>query len=302
MSIVVFGSINMDLVASVPHLPQAGETLSGGGFATVPGGKGANQAVACARLGVPTAFVGRVGGDGFGSELRRGLEREGVGVDGLAVASDLPSGIAVITVDAKGENTIVVVAGANGAVGEADLAALERQIAGAKLLLIQLEVPLAAVQAAAAAARASGAMVVLDPAPAQPLPAALLRHVDIITPNESEAAALVGFALADDAAIARAAEALCELGAGCAIIKLGGRGAYMLAGGRGVWLPAFAVDAVDTVAAGDAFNGALAAALSLGLPLETAARWGAAGGALATTRRGAQAAMPTRAELAALLG
>ncbi|KAB8141058.1 ribokinase [Chloroflexia bacterium SDU3-3] len=302
MSIVVFGSINMDLVASVARLPQAGETLSGSGFASVPGGKGANQAVACARLGVPTAFVGKLGADSFGHELRRGLEREGVGVTGLGTAADLPSGIAVITVDARGENTIVVVPGANGAVGEAELDALERQLAGAKVLLLQLEVPLAAVEAAAAAARERGVLVVLDPAPAQPLPAALLRQVDIITPNETEAAALVGFALADDAAIARAAELLCERGAGGAIIKLGGRGAYVLAGGRGVWLPAFAVEAVDTVAAGDAFNGALAAALSLGMPLEEAARWGAAGGALATTRRGAQAAMPTRAELAALLG
>lgn len=302
MSIVVFGSINMDLVASVPRLPQAGETLSGSGFASVPGGKGANQAVACARLGMPTAFVGKIGADGFGHELRHGLEREGVGVAGLGTAAGMPSGIAVITVDARGENTIVVVPGANGAVGEAELDALERQLAGAKVLLLQLEVPLAAVEAAAAAARGRGVLVVLDPAPAQTLRAALLRHVDIITPNESEAAALVGFALSDDAAIARAAELLCERGAGSAIIKLGGRGAYVLAGGPGAWLPAFTVDAVDTVAAGDAFNGALAAALSLGLPLAEAARWGAAGGALAATRRGAQAAMPTRAELAALLG
>jgi ribokinase len=190
MSIVVFGSINMDLVAGTQCLPRPGETLAGHSFRTVPGGKGANQAVACARLGAPTRMVGRLGADGFGVALRAGLVQEGIDVTGVGADPVQPSGVALITVEASGENTIIVVPGANGAVGAAELERLDAALAGARALLLQLEVPLEAVIAAAERARAQGVTVILDPAPAQALPAALFPLVDILTPNESEAAAL----------------------------------------------------------------------------------------------------------------
>jgi ribokinase len=300
MAVLVFGSINMDLVVRTPRLPRPGETLTGQDFFTAPGGKGANQAVASARLGPPTSIVGRVGEDVFGEALRASLSDSGVSAAAVAACAG-PSGVAVIAVDDAAENTIVVVPGANGLVGAEDVARLEALLEGARVLLLQLEVPLEAVLAAALAARARGTTVVLDPAPVQPLSPALYTAIDIITPNESEAAALVGFALASEADIARAAQELVARGAGQAIIKLGGRGAYWSDGRSGRLVPAFPVTPVDTVAAGDAFNGALSAALSEGRSIDEALRWGMAAGAIAVTRPGAQQAMPTRAELLAFL-
>jgi ribokinase len=322
MSAVVFGSINMDMITRAPHLPRPGETLIGHGFNTTPGGKGANQAVACARLGVPTRMVGRVGDDGFGQELRTGLAANGVDVSSVAVTAG-SSGVAAITVDDSGENNIIVVPGANSTLGTEDLARLADALVNAQVLLLQLEVPLAAVLSAAQLARARGVMVILDPAPAQDLPPELYRLADIITPNESEAAELVGFALDDDAAIRCAAQLLRERSGGAVLIKLGARGVFLLDTVREQFVPGFAVSAVDTVAAGDAFNGGLAAGLCAGLPLWEEVRrqhsefrsvgpherdaqlyaltWALAAGALAVTRPGAQQAMPTRAELLALL-
>lgn len=302
MSVVVFGSINMDLVARVPRLPAAGETLTGRDFFSAPGGKGANQAVACARLGAPTLMVGRVGTDAVGAQLRGGLEAAGVDTAGV-LATPGPSGVAQIAVDDRGQNTIVVVPGANGAVGLDDIGRLEQHLDGARALLLQLEVPLYTVVAAAAAARRRGTTVILDPAPAPAggLPDALYGLADVLTPNESEAAALVGFALDDDEAAGRAATILRRRTGGVAIVKRGAQGAT-LCGPEGVrHLAPFAVTPLDTVAAGDAFNGALAAALSEGLSLNVAARWAMAAGALAVTRRGAQEAMPSRDEVLALL-
>jgi ribokinase len=245
-------------------------------------------------------MVGRVGEDVFGRALLDGLIGYGVDITSVAVNPGA-SGVAAIGVDDAGENTIVVVPGANGAVGAEDIARLERALEGAKVLLLQLEVPLAAVVAAAAAARARGVTVILDPAPAQALPAELYRLADIITPNETEAAALVGFALDGDAAVRRAAAALRERGAGTAVIKLGARGAYALGPRIDAFLSSFPVTAVDTVAAGDAFNGGLAAGLCEGLALADALRWGLAAGALAVTKPGAQQAMPGRGEVLSLL-
>ena len=301
LSIVVFGSINMDLVARVPRLLLPGETLIGRSFSTVPGGKGANQAVACARLGAATRMIGRVGADTFGAALRASLQGYGVDTSGVAVHPGTASGVAVITVDDAGENEIVVIPGANATLGQMDLDRLDAALNGARVLLLQLEVALEVVVAAATLARRRGVTVILDPAPAQPLPAELYAAVDIMTPNESEAAALAGFPLDDLEAVARAGVALSQRGARNVIIKLGAQGAYWSDGFAGAFRPAFQVEAVDTVAAGDAFNGALAVGLSEDLSLPEAIRWGLAAGALCATQSGAQSAMPGRAALADLL-
>jgi ribokinase len=301
MSVVIFGSINMDLVVRTPRLPAPGETLSGHTFFTAPGGKGANQAVACARLGAQARMIGRVGDDVFGAKLRDSLRDYGVDVSGVGVSAG-PSGVAVIAVDDAAENTIVIVAGANGTLGVDDVATLEAALDGATVLLLQLEVPIVAVLAAAQAARRRGVTVLLDPAPARELPAELYAAADIITPNESEAAALVGFAVKDQQDAERAGRVLLDRGARAAVIKMGSQGAYWTDGARSGYAPAFQVRAVDTVAAGDAFNGGLAVAIDAGLPLDQAIRWGMAAGALSVTKPGAQQSMPTRAELDVLLG
>lgn len=301
MAVVVFGSINMDLVVRAPRLPAPGETLTGRAFQTTPGGKGANQAVACARLGAATRMIARVGDDVFGGTLRDGLRDNGVDVDGVATGAGVPSGVALITVDDGGENTIVVVPGTNGALGSDDIARLDGLLGDARVMLLQLEVPLAAVVSAAELARRRGVTVVLDPAPARPLPPALYAAADILTPNETEAAALTGISTDSRDGVRRAARALLERGARGVLVKMSDKGAYWDDGGEGRFWPAFPVTAVDTVAAGDAFNGALAVALDDGLPFSDAVRWGLAAGALAVTRHGAQASMPTRQDLMDLL-
>lgn len=302
MSIVVLGSINMDLVARVPRLLRPGETLTGRTFTTVPGGKGANQAVACARLGAATHMIGRVGADAFGEALRASLRGCGVDASGVAVQPGTSSGVAVITVDDAGENEIVVIPGANAALDQAELDRLNLALRGARVLLLQLEVPLAVVTAAAKLARQRSVTVILDPAPAQPLPAELYGAVDILTPNESEAAALVGFLLDSQEAIVRAGVAMLRRGVSQVIIKLGAQGVYWTNGVQDAFCPAFQVVAVDTVGAGDAFNGALAVGLAEDLPMMEAMRMAAAAGALSATRPGAQSAMPDRATLTGLLG
>ncbi len=302
MAIVVFGSINMDLVVRAPRLPTPGETLTGHTFFTAPGGKGANQAVACARLGAPTRMIGRVGGDVFGETLRAGLSADSIDIAGVLTQPGISSGVALIEVNDAAENTIVIVPGANGQVGADDLARLEQALGGASTLLLQLEVPLAAVVAAAQAARARGVTVILDPAPALPLPPELYAAADIMTPNEIEAAALVGFAIDGAEAAERAAQLLLARGVRQVIIKLGARGAFWHDGTASGLVSAFNVSAIDTVAAGDAFNGGLAAALDAGQPFASAIRWGMAAGAISATRQGAQPSLPRRSELLALLG
>jgi len=300
VAVVVFGSINMDLVVRTPRLPTPGETLTGHTFFTAPGGKGANQAVACARLGVPTRMVGRVGDDLFGEQLRASLRSFGVQDDGVLTTPG-PSGVALIAVDDTAENTIVIVPGANGAVSIADIPRLERALDGARALLLQLEVPIETVVAAARAAHTRGVTVILDPAPALPLPDELYALADIITPNEHEAATLTGIAVRDDQGAIAAARALIARGARRVAIKLGARGALTAdAEGEQFWSP-FTVTPVDTVAAGDAFNGGLAVALSEGRSFDEAIRWGLAAGALSVTRHGAQPSMPERNEVLTLL-
>ncbi|WP_344611332.1 PfkB family carbohydrate kinase [Dactylosporangium salmoneum] len=291
VSVVVVGSANLDLVVSAQRLPGPGETVLGGDFRTVPGGKGANQAVAAARAGAACAFVGAVGGDAFGRQLRDGLVAAGVDVRGLRTA-DGPSGVALITVDAAAENCIVVAPGANATLTTlepADRAA----IAAADVLLLQLEVPPGVVAEAAAAASAAGTTVVLNAAPAAPLPGDLLALVDVLVVNEHEATIVAG-----DASI----DALLRL-VPRAVLTLGARGtAYGDRSGARVRVAAPSVEAVDTTAAGDAFTGALAVAWAeLGAgAVEHALRWACAAGAACAERPGASVALPGRARIDAL--
>ncbi|MBX9253534.1 ribokinase [Desmonostoc muscorum CCALA 125] len=295
MSIIVFGSINIDLVATAPRLPVAGETLLGEDFFQVSGGKGANQAVALARLGIPTQMVGRVGADGFGVELVNNLQASGVQTNNVFVDETVSSGVAIITVSQAGENQIVVIPGANGRVNQEDVQRLSNLLPEATALLLQLEIPISAVVAAAKAARNANIKVILDPAPAQSnLPAEVYPLVDIMTPNEVEAGQLVGFAVDGEETAAKAAEILLQRGVKCAIVKLGAKGVFCATDKEKFFVPAFPVDVVDTVAAGDAFNGGLAAALFEGMSLHQAVVWGAAAGALAATKPGAQTSLPHR--------
>jgi ribokinase len=296
VSILVFGSINMDLVCRVDRLPLPGETLPGSAFFSAPGGKGANQAAACARLGAEVKLIGRVGEDVFGSSLREGLHGCGVDVCHVTVIPGA-SGVALITVDRNGENSIVIVPGANGQVGGPDLEVLDPALENAHTLLLQLEIPMEAVLQAARRAHSRGVRVVLDPAPALPLPEELYRLVDVLTPNENECAALVGFPVHDLPFAEHAADVLLRRGVRQVVIKLGARGAYLHDGESGEMVPGFPVEALDTTAAGDAFNGALAVALGNGHPLRQAVRFANAAGALSATRQGAQPSMPTRQEV-----
>lgn len=296
-SAIVFGSINMDLVVRTPQLPVRGETLLGHKFFTAPGGKGANQAVALARLGVPTKMVGRVGRDSFGSELVDSLQIAGVQTEAVLVDQEVSSGIAAIAVGDTGENQIVIVPGANGRVDATDVERLKSLLPDASVLLLQFEIPLSAVLAAAQAARSLGVTVILDPAPAQTKVPDVYHLVDIITPNEIEAGQMAGFTVNDPESAAAAAAILRQRGVRTAIVKLGDRGVVCATPEETFFVPAFSVTAVDTVAAGDAFNGGLAAALVEGLSLQQAVVWGAAAGALAATKPGAQSAMCDRQTL-----
>lgn len=299
--VVVVGSLNLDLVVRAPRLPAPGETVPGGVFATFRGGKGANQAVAAARMGAAVRMVGRVGDDAFGATLREGLTAEGIDVRGVRVTANVASGVALITVDDAGQNTIVIAPGANGALTPADVEESRPLLSGAKLLLLQLEVPVESVHAAARLARARGLSVLLDPAPAAPLPDGLLALTDALLPNEVEAAALTGIAIADLEAAAAAAAVLRRRGAGRVLVKLGARGVWADLGDRAFHVPGIAVRTVDTTAAGDAFAGALAAALAAGSSWETAVVRANAAAALSTTRAGAQASMPSRDDVESFL-
>ena len=301
MSIVVFGSINMDLVVRAARLPKPGESLIGRSFATTPGGKGANQAVACARMGIPTRMVGRVGGDMFGDALLKSLEANHVDHSYVMQDTQISSGVALIEVNDLGENNIISVPGANGQIGPQDLARLEQALEGAGILLLQLEIPLEIVSAAARMAHQRGILVILDPAPACQLPDELGAHVAIITPNKTEASLLVGFPVDDQASVEEAAQVLLGLGYRRVIIKLGQQGVYTAVTGKGQFVPAIPVPVIDTVAAGDAFNATLAAALYDAQPFDQALLWGLAGGALAVTKVGAQEAMPSRDAVLELL-
>ncbi|MFJ9024697.1 ribokinase [Streptomyces sp. NPDC102259] len=288
--IVVLGSTNMDLVAYVEKPPQRGETVTGREFRTIPGGKGANQAVAAARAGATVSMIGAVGNDAFGTRLRSTLEHSGVNTDHLRTVES-PSGTAHIVVDDEGGNAIVVVPGANGTVDHL-VPGDEVLISSADALLLQLEVPLAAVVAGARAARAHGVRTILTPAPAQPLPPELLTVIDLLVPNEHEAATLTGRTDPREAATALL-DSVPEV-----VITLGSSGSlYATRGERPLTVPAPRVTAVDSTGAGDTFVGALAVALGEGRPMREALAWASAAAALSVQRPGASASMPYRSEI-----
>ncbi|MFC1402399.1 MULTISPECIES: ribokinase [Streptacidiphilus] len=301
--IAVVGSINLDLVVPVPHHPVPGETVLGGELAEHPGGKGANQAVAAARLGAQVAMVGRVGDDEAGSVLRAALQREGVDVRWVLAESGFRTGRALIAVDrASGENSIIVSPGANTALAPEHCAASGTVLRDADVTLLQQEIPAATVEAAA---RLAGGTVLLNPAPARSTMTReslrdLLDMVDILVPNRAELAAMVGHELHDLHAVADAARTL--RGPSAVVVTLGADGALLCEEGAVLLVPALAVTPVDTTAAGDAYCGALACAVAEGLPLHEAVRNANATAALATTRPGAQPSLPTRAEVEKLLG
>ena len=297
--IAVIGSVNMDLVVHSPRFPVAGETILGMQFSVIPGGKGANQAVAARRMGAEVHFIGRVGGDEFGATLRENLNREGISTNALAVSNEVASGVALITVDARAENTIIVVPGANAQISVDDVEAGRTALMQAGILLMQLEIPLATVQYAAKTAGERGVTVVLNAAPAQPLPPELLAAIDYLVVNETEAALLAGNTSMEPE---QAARILRTAGANNVVVTRGEHGALLVgADGASFSVPAFRVQPVDTTAAGDAFLGAFAVALAEGKSAQEALVWGSAGGALAVTRAGAQPSLPNRDELNAFL-
>ena len=301
MSIVVFGSINMDLTAYVPKLPKPGETLQGSSYITVPGGKGNNQSVAASRLGAPTKFVGRVGTDGFGEQVLQIVGEQKVDLSQVMKDPEHGTGIAVICVDQNAENSIIIISGANFALDDSDVARADQVMDDAQVLMLQLEVPLDACLKAAKAAKAKSVQVVFDPAPAVPLPDEAFKLMDFITPNETETEILVGFKPENAEDASKAAKLFLEKGVGTAVIKMGAKGVYFENKHESGFVPPFKVNPIDTVAAGDAFNAGLAVAISEGKPLAEAVRWGAAAGAIATTRKGALPAMPYREELETLM-
>lgn len=297
--VLVVGSANMDLVVSCAEFPRPGETVLGSDFGMFPGGKGANQAVACARLGSDVWFIGKMGKDLFRKKLTASLERDGINLDHLLVDPSAPTGIALITVNRDGENEIVVAAGSNMRLTVAEIEARRESFSRADVLLLQLEIPLEVVIRAAQLGAEAGATVILNPAPARTLPDALLKNIDLLTPNKLEAELLSGIEVSDEASAEKAGRRLIDRGVGAVLITLGERGALLLTPEQSAYYPVRSVTPVDTTAAGDAFNGAMAHALAEGRDLDEAVAFANTVAAFAVTRRGAQAAMPTRAELTA---
>ncbi|UCG25608.1 MAG: ribokinase [Chloroflexota bacterium] len=301
-NIAVVGGINIDLVTRAAHIPRPGETVIGGDLSTVPGGKGANQAVAAARLGAHVSMIGRVGDDVFAAQLRQNLAAANVDLTHVLESVNSATGVALIVVDEAGENSIVVALGANAKVTPDDVEAASGAVAAADALLLQLEIPLDPVLRAAELAHDHGVKVILNPAPARALPAEFLSLVDILVPNETETAQLSGMPTGSPAELEVAAARLHDLGVGEVILTLGRRGALLARQGTSRHYPAFEVErVVDTTAAGDAFMGGLATAIAEGKDLSEALPWANAAGGLAVTRAGAQPSLPTRQEVEALL-
>lgn len=305
--VAVLGSLNMDFVVSVETLPAPGQTVLGSGFQMIPGGKGANQACACGRLGdgaVLTRMAGRVGYDLFADHLKASLAAAGVDVSAVHGTRAQPTGVALIWVDRQGQNSIVVASGANHEFFPSDAASLRQVFRDSSFALFQLETPLETVRAAMQVAREEGASTILDPAPAQPLPAHILSLVDILTPNETEAMVLLGkppgpISPADAPEVGRALRT--QLGVETVVLKLGGGGCLWMNDKETIAAPAVPVTPVDTTAAGDTFNGALAIALAEGKPVPEALRFANAAAGLSVTKAGAQASIPPRAEVLKLL-
>ena len=299
--IVVVGSSNTDMVVRVPALPRPGETVLGGTFFTARGGKGANQAVAAARAGGSVAMIGCLGDDAFGDETLVALAAEGIAVEGIRRVAGISSGVALILVDAGGENCIAVASGANARLGAEDAARSAELLSPDGVLLVQLESPLETAVAAARAARGAGARVILNPAPARDLPDELLGLVSVLTPNESEAERLAGIPVHGERGLERAASALLARGVGAVVVTLGAAGAYVATAEHRESVPGRAVEARDTTGAGDVFSGALAVALAEGQPVRDAVRFANAAAAISVTRDGAQPAAPFRAEILRML-
>ncbi len=299
--ILVVGSSNTDMIIKLERIPRPGETILGGKFATAAGGKGANQAVAAARAGGDVTFVARVGQDMFGEKAVAGFVQDGIHVEHITRDPEAPSGVALIFVAKDGENSIAVASGANARLSPGEVKKLESVIAYANSLLMQLETPLETVQAAAQKAARAKVPVILNPAPAQKLSADLLKLVSILTPNETEAELLTGVPVKDEQSAGRAAEQLLSRGVETVILTLGARGAFVAAGPTRQLVPGFQVKPVDTTAAGDVFNGALAVALGERRPLLEAVRFANAAAAISVTRLGAQPSAPQRSEIEALL-
>lgn len=300
MQILIVGSVNMDVVVRVDHVPGPGENVRCNDLATIPGGKGANQAVACARMGAGVNFLGRVGDDEFGRRLRTSLQEVGVGVEALQTVAGATSGVALILVSAKGEASLIITPGANGRLGAADVLAARPLFDQADAVLVQLEIPAEAVAAAIRLGREAGKPVIVDAGPPRlPIETAVFEAT-ILTPNEAEAAALLGVAPGSQRPEELAAE-LWALGPQAVVLKAGAYGAVVADGKRLLHVPGFRIDPVDTTAAGDAFTAALTVAILEGADLAHAAQTANAAGALACLKLGAQPSLPTAGEVAAFL-
>lgn len=295
--IIVVGSVNMDMVVKTDHIPVPGETMLGGSFFMNPGGKGANQAVSVARLGGDVLFITKIGDDIFGKQSSQLFDEEGIDTSGLIPDDNSPSGVALITVDKSGENSIVVAPGANANLSPAEVEKVLSNTSQADIMLMQLEIPMDTVKFAAAYAAARNIPVILNPAPANELASGLFDLIDIITPNVNEAEMLSGIKVTDTASARKAAEAIHAQGARNVVITMGKMGAVVLEDGNFHAIPAPVVEAVDTTAAGDAFNGALCVALSEGKSLVNAVRFACQAASITVTRMGAQSSMPYRKEL-----
>jgi ribokinase len=299
VNIVVVGSLNMDLVVRMPQIPRPGETLLGGVFKTFPGGKGANQAVAAARLGAQVSMVGRVGDDAFGREMLATLAREGIDTTHVLTVPDEATGVALIQVDAQGQNTIAVASRANFRLTGADVEKAMATLSGFEALVMPLETPLETIYAASKCAARQGAKVLLNPAPAQALEKDLLQLVDVLVPNEHELALMTASPLHSAAEVHQAAARLLAGGPRNLVVTLGSQGAMLFSGpGAGTLVPACPVQAVDSTAAGDCFVGALAVGLCEGKTLLAAAEFASAAAAISVTRSGAQPSLPRRTEVA----
>lgn len=297
MNITVIGSSNTDMIIKVPRIPKPGEIVLGGKFSTAPGGKGANQAVAAARSGGNVTFVARVGDDIFGAQALKGFKEDGINTEFIVKDKDAPSGIAQIFVAEDGESGIAVASGANLNLSVYDIIAAKEAILSSDILLMQLGIPLKTVQYAAKFAFDNGIRVILNPAPGQPLPIEILKTISILTPNEAEAAMLTGIKIEDEGAAEDAGKILMSKGVNKVIITIGKKGALILDSSGSELIGGFKVHAVDTTAAGDIFNGALAVALAEKKNIWEAVKFSNAAAALSVTKLGAQPAAPKRKEI-----
>ena len=294
--IIVIGSSNTDMVVRSERLPRAGESVIGDKFMMAGGGKGANQAVAVAQMGHRVLFVAAVGNDIFGNAAVQGYENFGIDTSHI-IRKDEPSGVALIMVDGAGQNSISVALGANNSLTAKDVMPALEQISEGDIVLLQLEIPISTVDACVAMAAAKGAKVILNPAPAAPVCDSTLSKLYLITPNQTEAQTLTGVEVTDTASAQFAAQKLIDLGVKRVVITMGSQGAYLYQDGQGEIIPAHKVNAVDTTAAGDVYNGALCAALAEGMILTEALHFAAKASAISVTRAGAQPSIPTRAEV-----